>query len=396
MTAAAGDAHDFPLYNARFRLHVATLDATGTPTTATSPDTELSQDGGAWADATNEYTEESGGAGDGYVDLINTETDTKSTKVRVKSSNCKTSILVLAPRRLPVLATGTAQAGAASTITLASGASAVDSFYVGCYVNITNNTPTNAQGQARRITGYVGSTKVATVEAAWGTNPSSSSTYEILLTAEAYLLTLAPTPSVLQAVYGGHVWLKQSTAATVKAGPFVDSSGVAATGLTIQKADVRLSKNGGAYAAASSDQGGSDAGAAHTELGNYNISFNSTDTNTLGHMRMQIAESSASPYTMEFTVLTPRAFDALLASTGSFALMIAGTAATGTLTTSVMTTSLTGYNDDRLIGRTVIFVGGALDGEAGRISDYASTGGTITFSSALSGAPVNGQAFLIL
>jgi hypothetical protein len=49
------------------------------------------------------------------------------------------------------------------------------------YVNITNNSPSNVQGQARRITDYVGSTQVATVESAWGTNPSSASTFEILL-----------------------------------------------------------------------------------------------------------------------------------------------------------------------------------------------------------------------
>lgn len=396
MTVAAGDAHDAPIYNARFRLHVATLDATGTPTTATSPDTELCQDGGAWADATNEYTEDSGGAGDGYVDLIATELDTKSTKVRVKSSNCKTSILVLAPRRLPVMHTGTAQAGAGSTITLASGASAVDSYYVGCYVNITNNTPTNALGQARRITGYVGSTKVATVEAAWGTNPSSSSTYEILLTAEAYLLTLPPTPTLVPPVYAGHEFLKQSTAATVKMGPFLDVNGAALTALTIQKADVRLSKNGGAYAAANSDQGASDAGAAHTELGNYNISFNTTDTSTLGTLRASVAESPAGQVTKDFTVLAPRAYEALMDALGSFSAIISGTAATGTLTTGAMTTSLTGYNDDRLIGATVIFQGGALDKERARIADYASASGLITFSSAVTGAPANGQAFIVV
>ena len=42
-------------------------------------------------------------------------------------------------------------------------------------------------------------------------------------------------------------WLKQNTAITIKLGPFVDEDDgkTAETGLTIEQADVRLSKNGG-------------------------------------------------------------------------------------------------------------------------------------------------------
>ena len=181
MAAASGDAHPWPIYNARFRLIVPLLDADGDPISPSSPDTELSQDNGTFADATNEATELATSSGVVYVDLIATELDTKSTVVKVASTGAKTSIAVLNPLRLPIVETGTAQAGAGSTITLASGASDIDSFYVGCLVNCTNDTPTNVRGQCRVITGYVGSTKVATVEAAWGTNPSSSTTYEILI-----------------------------------------------------------------------------------------------------------------------------------------------------------------------------------------------------------------------
>lgn len=72
----------------------------------------------------------------------------------------------------------TAQAGAATTITLASGASAVDDFYNALKIKITGGT---GAGQIREITDYVGSTKVATV-ATWTTNPDSTSTYEIIVT----------------------------------------------------------------------------------------------------------------------------------------------------------------------------------------------------------------------
>jgi hypothetical protein len=70
----------------------------------------------------------------------------------------------------------TAQAGAATTITLDASASASNSFYNNCIVLITGGT---GVGQARFITAYVGATKVATV-ATWVTNPDNTSTFAIL------------------------------------------------------------------------------------------------------------------------------------------------------------------------------------------------------------------------
>jgi hypothetical protein len=185
MTTSANDAHPFPIYNARYRVIFPILDSDGDLVTAAgSLDSELSQDTGTFADATNEATEVATSSGMYYLDLVAGELDTKSTAIIVKSTGGKTTPIVLYPVRLPVIRTGTAQAGAASTITLDSSASAIDDYYNGCYVNITNNSPANAQGQARRITDYVGSTKVATVEGTYGTNPSSASTFEVLATPE--------------------------------------------------------------------------------------------------------------------------------------------------------------------------------------------------------------------
>ena len=72
--------------------------------------------------------------------------------------------------------TGTAQAGGASTITLAAGASATNGLYNTQYVYITGGT---GSGQNAQITGYVGATKVATVASAWATAPDATSTYEL-------------------------------------------------------------------------------------------------------------------------------------------------------------------------------------------------------------------------
>jgi len=72
---------------------------------------------------------------------------------------------------------GTATAGTANTITLDSGASAVDDYYNNMSVFITSGT---GSGQLRTISDYVGSTKVATVSVNWTTNPSSSSVNEVM------------------------------------------------------------------------------------------------------------------------------------------------------------------------------------------------------------------------
>jgi hypothetical protein len=72
--------------------------------------------------------------------------------------------------------TGTATAGAASTITLAAGASAVNDFYKGMVINITAGT---GNGQKRMIASYIGSSKIATVTPVWTTPTDATSQYII-------------------------------------------------------------------------------------------------------------------------------------------------------------------------------------------------------------------------
>lgn len=71
---------------------------------------------------------------------------------------------------------GTAQAGAAGSITLASGESATDDYYNGQVVWITSGT---GAGQFRVIDDYVGATKVASVSPNWATNPDNTSVYAL-------------------------------------------------------------------------------------------------------------------------------------------------------------------------------------------------------------------------
>lgn len=104
------------------------------------------------------------------------------------------------------------------------------------------------------------------------------------------------------------ILLKQSTAATIKMGPFLDDTDgkTAETGLTIAQADIRLSKNGGDIA-----QSNNVAGATHDELGYYGVPLDTTDTGTLGNLRVAIHESGALPVWQDFMVVTANVYDTL-------------------------------------------------------------------------------------
>jgi hypothetical protein len=74
---------------------------------------------------------------------------------------------------------GTAQGGTTTSITLAAGANAQNDFYKGWYVKCTNDSPAGMLNMKRVITGYDGTTKVATV-AAWGPDsPTVTTTYSL-------------------------------------------------------------------------------------------------------------------------------------------------------------------------------------------------------------------------
>lgn len=104
------------------------------------------------------------------------------------------------------------------------------------------------------------------------------------------------------------LWLKVSTAVTVQVGPFCDQTDgfTAETGLTISQADIRLTKNGGAFA-----QTNNAAGATHSENGYYGVPLNTTDTNTLGTLRVAVNESGALPAWQDFMVVTAQVWDSL-------------------------------------------------------------------------------------
>lgn len=119
--------------------------------------------------------------------------------------------------------TGTAQAGSTSTtIKLAATASATNNAYTGMSVTITGGT---GSGQVRRITNYVGSTKVATVDPVWTTAPDITSTYSITI------FVASDVGQYINATPQGRVKIVEYVSATVVNGitefPFFASTAIA-------------------------------------------------------------------------------------------------------------------------------------------------------------------------
>ena len=106
-------------------------------------------------------------------------------------------------------------------------------------------------------------------------------------------------------------YLKQSTSVDVGIGPFLDETDgkTAETALTITQPDVRLKKNGGAWAQKAAAQT-----LSHEEAGWYEVTLDATDTDTIGILLVAVHESGALPVWMEFHVLAANVYDSLFGS----------------------------------------------------------------------------------
>lgn len=127
--------------------------------------------------------------------------------------------------------------------------------------------------------------------------------------------------------------LRQNTTATVKVGPFLDSTdgNTPETALTISQADVRLLKNGGAAA-----QKNDTNAATHDENGWYAVALNATDTNTLGRLQLAVTESGALPVWHEYMVMPAQVWDSFF---GADALQVhAVEMSSGLITAAVVAT----------------------------------------------------------
>lgn len=208
-------------------------------------------------------------------------------------------------------------------------------------------------------------------------------------------------------------WLKQSTSVDVPIGPFLDDTDgkTAETALTITQPDIRLKKNGGAWAQKNAAQT-----LSHEENGNYEVTLDATDTNTLGILRLHVLETGALPVWHSYMVLPANVYDALVGNTdqlqvdltqinGSTAVatnleksastIVRGTCASGSTASTINTSDVTEATNDHYKDRWMIFVTGAAAGQGKKINAYNGT--TKAFSTdSFQDSPVNGDTFVIV
>lgn len=153
--------------------------ATGLTIAVDGTELVVSKNGAAWATPAGTVTEV--GNGLYYYTAAAAEVDTVGflalalLRTDVLTSIPITQIIPNQTRR--VVATGTAAAGAAGTITLAAGSSGTNDIYKYLGVDIISGT---GAGQSRVIYGYVGATRVASIEPDWVTTPDTTSVYELV------------------------------------------------------------------------------------------------------------------------------------------------------------------------------------------------------------------------
>lgn len=102
-------------------------------------------------------------------------------------------------------------------------------------------------------------------------------------------------------------YLRQSTASQVRSiGPFIDvtDNETAMTGLTIANTDIKLIVNG----AASADK--NSGGGTHRINGNYSVTWDATDTATVGELRYSVKVAGAFQVWGTYTVVTAAEYDA--------------------------------------------------------------------------------------
>ena len=147
------------------------------------------------------------------------------------------------------------------------------------------------------------------------------------------------------------MYLKQSTASQSRSiGPFVDDTDfkTAETGLTIANTDIKLMANGAASANKNS------GGGTHRVNGFYGVTFDATDTATVGELQVSVVVAGALPVYKTFFVLEEAVYD-----------MLFGASAQGYITDQpVNTTKIGGTSQTaRDIGASVLLSNGTGTGQ---------------------------------
>lgn len=207
--------------------------------------------------------------------------------------------------------------------------------------------------------------------------------------------------------------VKQSTSRTIPVGPFADIADGTVKALTLSTVDSAYIVKAGA---SSGVDVSSNTWAAITSTNMYNLTLTSSNTDTLGTMRLAIVDDSEIvPYIVDINVLPAHVYDSRYGSdyqqvdlvqvsgdatrVTNFAAgldsMVTGAAVSGTLSTTQMSTDLTETTDDHYNGCTIKWTSGVLADQCTDITDYNGSTKVLTYT-AVTEAPSAADAFVIL
>lgn len=328
---------------------------------------------------------------------------------------------------------GTAQAGTATTITLAATASSTDGIYDPGIVRISEGT---GSGQSRVIIEYIGSTRVASVDRDWRVTPDSTSVYEVVY-----------SPNMISTNEG---LAQGGTASTITLNSTADSNNdtyvgqivVLRTGTGQDQSRVVSAYNGTTKVATVSPNWitnpAAGSGYIMWPIGWARVGGMEANVITAAATAADFTTEVTTGLAQEATVAAIKAVTDALPNAGALtaiqsdldniqtripaaltaggnmksdALAISGSAtaadnleggglglvvstcAAGSTTTSIVT-NLTEATDDHYNGRVITFTTGALLGQTTSISDYVGATKTLTVV-ALTEAPADTDGFVI-
>jgi hypothetical protein len=183
VTAFRNNALPYPVYGVPWTIVFPLLDADGDPVTGATCDSEISKNGDTGVDCTNEGTEipytTATNKGMYYLTLTATEMTADIVAVTIYSATSKATCVVLYPRKLVELASGTAQGGAAGYITLSAGTVLFNNQFSGCLCVAT----VDSNVEARILGACTASNQQCAVAPEWNVSggPDSDDTYKIYL-----------------------------------------------------------------------------------------------------------------------------------------------------------------------------------------------------------------------
>ncbi len=213
--------------------------------------------------------------------------------------------------------------------------------------------------------------------------------------------------------FGGY--LRHTTQAQQRVyGPLVMSSdAVTVYSIGIAASDVNIVKNNVGSASTKNSGAG-----VYLTGGQHVMTYNSTDSSTIGSLRVYTNLSSSLPFSQDYVVLAANVYDALFNTTGTILpvdveqINLSAISATnlaqnaqavvttiansngGTLSATNIFTNLTQATDNFYQSRSYVFISGTLAGQGGTILTYTGATKLIT-GAAMTGTPVHGDILVI-